>query len=62
MSGLDITIDVTSPSGVTKSYTAVTNEFGQYTKDDIAGFNEEGTWTLKASFDGVQNIYKKIDS
>ena len=58
MEGLDITIDVTSPSGVAGSpYTAITNEFGQYKLTDIADFNEEGAWSLQARFDGVQNLF-----
>ncbi len=63
MEGLEITIDVTSPSGLAGSqYTAITNKFGQYTLTDITGFGEEGPWTLQARFDGIQNLYKSSDS
>ena len=62
MGGLDINIDVISPSGFTESFTASTNEFGQYTITDITGFEEEGAWTLRARFEDYQNLYRGSES
>ena len=62
LTGHEITIEVTSPSGLETSYQTNTNVLGQYTLTDITGFNEGGTWKLNARFDGVKNLYNGSDS
>ncbi|MFC1839599.1 carboxypeptidase regulatory-like domain-containing protein [Thermodesulfobacteriota bacterium] len=61
-SGLDISITVTDPDGITNAYSAITYDYlGHYILEDLAGFTKKGLYQVQVSFEGTA-LFNASDS
>ncbi|MCP4625526.1 MAG: hypothetical protein GY850_18725, partial [bacterium] len=56
LTGISIDLNISSPDGVSKKETVITNDrWGHYALQNYTGFDELGDWTVQAVFDGIGN-------